>query len=39
LKNNEDTCDWDPPVAHPGDGNRYDWDEENQQWVLETDDT
>jgi hypothetical protein len=32
---NEDTCKWDPPVAYPTDGNRYTWDEENQQWVLE----
>jgi hypothetical protein len=29
----EDTCLWEPPVAYPLDGNRYEWDEENGQWV------
>jgi len=27
----EDTCDWEPPVAHPGDG-AYNWNEETQTW-------
>ena len=31
---NSDTCLWDPPVAYPEDGNRYTWDEENQEWDL-----
>jgi len=31
---NEQTCLWDPPVAIPDDGNRYQWDEENINWVL-----
>ena len=25
---------WDPPTPYPTDGNKYDWDEENQEWVL-----
>ena len=31
---NSDTCLWDPPVAYPEDGNRYTWNEENQEWDL-----
>ena len=31
---NSDTCLWDPPVAYPEDGNRYIWNEENQEWDL-----
>lgn len=31
---NEDTCDWDPPISYPDDGNYYDWDEATQSWVL-----
>ena len=27
----EDTCLWEPPVAHPGDG-AYNWNEETQTW-------
>jgi hypothetical protein len=30
---NEDTCQWDAPVAYPTDGKRYMWDEEQQQWT------
>jgi hypothetical protein len=30
----EDTCQWQPPVAYPTDGEIYTWDEENQDWVL-----
>ena len=34
---NEDTCLWDPPVAHPSEesrgGNPYVWNEDNQEWV------
>jgi len=29
---NEDTCLWDPPVAHPDDGKRYQWNEDNGAW-------
>jgi len=25
--------DWQAPVAYPTDGNRYDWDENNQSWI------
>jgi hypothetical protein len=31
---NEETCQWEPPVIHPTDGNRYDWNETNQTWDL-----
>jgi hypothetical protein len=31
---NEESCFWEPPVAYPNDGNSYDWDEENQNWVA-----
>jgi hypothetical protein len=32
---NENTCWWEPPVAHPDatDGILYNWDEDNQQWI------
>lgn len=30
----EDTCRWEPPVAHPNDGNIYEWNETDQQWEL-----
>ena len=30
---NEDTCQWDAPVAYPTDGKDYQWDEEQQQWT------
>jgi hypothetical protein len=29
----EDTCQWEPPVAHPNDGTIYNWDEETTSWV------
>lgn len=29
---NEDTCLWEPPVAHPSDENRYIWNEETTSW-------
>lgn len=29
---NEDTCQWQPPVAMPTDGSFYIWNEENQTW-------
>ena len=33
---NEDTCLWEPPVPYPTDGERYLWNEEELEWVLET---
>ena len=29
---NEETCQWEPPVAYPDDGKNYKWNEENQSW-------
>jgi hypothetical protein len=29
---NEDTCQWNSPVAMPTDGKRYAWNETNQSW-------
>ena len=34
---NDDTCQWDAPVAWPDDGKFYTWDEENTQWEEVTD--
>ena len=31
---NEQTCQWDPPVPMPQDGQVYEWDEANQRWNL-----
>jgi hypothetical protein len=31
---NEDTCQWEAPVSYPTDGQRYNWNEENQTWDL-----
>ncbi len=28
----EDSCLWKAPVDYPDDGERYEWDEENQEW-------
>ena len=33
---NEDTCLWKPPVPYPTDGERYLWNEEELEWVLQT---
>jgi hypothetical protein len=30
---NEDTCQWDAPVAKPDDGKMYNWDEATTSWV------
>jgi len=30
---NEDTCLWEPPVAYPNDGAKYQWNEETINWV------
>ena len=32
---NEDTCQWEPPVAKPNDGQIYNWNEETKQWDLD----
>ena len=32
----EGTCVWEPPIEHPDDGNRYDWNEETLSWVERT---
>ena len=29
---NESTCQWEAPVAHPDDGERYSWNEETTSW-------
>jgi hypothetical protein len=31
---NEDTCQWESPVAYPNDGQQYSWNEQNQSWTL-----
>jgi len=31
---NEDTCQWEAPVAYPDDGQIYNWNEETKQWDL-----
>ena len=33
---NNTTCLWEPPIDYPTDGNDYDWDENNNQWVQIT---
>jgi hypothetical protein len=30
---NEETFDWDAPVPYPTDGERYTWNEEDQEWT------
>lgn len=30
----EETCQWQPPVAYPTDGGRYSWNEESLSWVA-----
>ena len=32
---NEETCQWEAPVAYPNDGNLYNWNEETQQWDVD----
>jgi hypothetical protein len=29
---NEETCQWEAPVAYPDDGKMYTWNEADQQW-------
>ena len=31
---NEDTCNWESPVAYPDDGKAYRWNEETTSWDL-----
>ena len=31
---NETTCLWEAPVAYPGDGKNYSWNEESTSWDL-----
>jgi hypothetical protein len=31
---NEETCQWEAPVAYPDDENRYNWNEINQNWDI-----
>jgi hypothetical protein len=31
---NTETGQWDPPIAEPNDGNIYDWNEDDQEWVV-----
>ena len=31
---NETTCQWEAPVAYPTDGQRYNWNEINQNWDI-----
>jgi hypothetical protein len=30
---NEDTCQWEAPIAYPTDGLMYSWDEDTTSWV------
>ena len=32
---NTNTCQWQPPVPYPNDGNLYIWDEATQSWVAQ----
>jgi len=29
---NEDSCQWEAPIAYPSDGNYYTWDEFSKEW-------
>ena len=31
---NEQTCNWESPVARPQDGNKYNWNEQIQNWEV-----
>jgi hypothetical protein len=33
---NESTYNWEAPVAYPQDGNKYTWNEETLNWILQT---
>ena len=32
---NEDTCNWEAPIAYPQDGNKYRWKEQTLSWQVE----
>ena len=32
---NEETCLWEPPIPYPSDGEKYEWDENNLEWVYD----
>ena len=31
---NETTCQWEAPVAYPDDGQKYQWNDDSESWVL-----
>ncbi len=31
---NEETCQWEAPVAYPDDGKKYEWNEDTEAWKL-----
>ena len=33
---NESTCNWNAPIPYPTDGQYYSWNEETQNWTLQT---
>jgi hypothetical protein len=33
---NENTCNWESPIFKPDNENKYTWNEENQNWTLQT---
>tara|TARA_R110000803_G_scaffold88533_1_gene155506 strand:- start:97 stop:444 length:348 start_codon:yes stop_codon:yes gene_type:complete len=33
---NETICQWESPIIKPNDGNKYNWNEQNQTWDLVT---
>jgi len=33
---NEQTCLWEAPIPYPTDGQRYSWNEETLNWILQT---
>jgi len=34
---NEESCQWEAPIAHPSNGSIYKWDEDDQEWVWVSD--
>jgi hypothetical protein len=33
---NEDTCQWEAPVAYPSGGGMHIWDEDSTSWIIPT---
>jgi len=31
---NETTCQWEAPITYPDDGQKYNWNEQDQQWDV-----